>query len=104
MTMANYKNIDSLVLKWQNTGDGKYDAGFEDGIDFVLDEIDKLPAEVVLCKNCKYSRLPSLATQIYGQPGTLTCKNPKAPCNKRNVNEMDFCSYGEQKTDEEGKA
>lgn len=29
--------------------------------------------------------------QLYGAPGTLTCRY--GPCNRRNVNENDFCSY-----------
>lgn len=41
--MAKLKDIDSLVLKWKSTGDVKYDIGFEDGIDYVLNEIDKIP-------------------------------------------------------------
>ena len=30
-------------------------------------------------------------TQLYGEPGTLTCHH--GPCNRRNVNENDYCSY-----------
>ena len=52
-------------------------------------------AEVVRCKDCKYSTLPSELTQRYGKPGTLTCHNRYAPCNRRNVGRDDFCSYGE---------
>lgn len=52
-------------------------------------------AEVVRCKDCKYSTLPSELTQRYGKPGTLTCHNRYAPCNRRNVGGDDFCSYGE---------
>lgn len=62
-------------------------------------EIRKLPAAdvvpVVRCKDCKYSTLPSELTQRYGKPGTLTCHNKYSPCNRRNVSENDFCSYGE---------
>ena len=62
-------------------------------------EIRKLPAadvaEVVRCKGCKYSTLPSELTQRYGKAGTLTCHNRYSPCNRRNVSENDFCSYGE---------
>ena len=50
---------------------------------------------VVRCKDCKYSTLPSELTQRYGKPGTLTCHNRYAPCNRRNVAGDDFCSYGE---------
>lgn len=52
-------------------------------------------AEVVHCKDCKYSTLPSELTQRYGKPGTLTCHNKYSPCNRHNVSENDFCSYGE---------
>lgn len=52
---------------------------------------------VVRCKDCKYSSLPSALTQLYGVPGTLTCKHTGTPCNKRNVGRDDFCSYGERK-------
>lgn len=62
-------------------------------------EIRKIPAadvaEVVRCKDCKYSTLPSELTQRYGKAGTLTCHNKYSPCNRRNVSENDFCSYGE---------
>lgn len=54
-------------------------------------------APVVRCKGCKHSALPSELTQRYGKPGTLTCHNRRAPCNRRNVGEDDFCSYGEPK-------
>lgn len=52
---------------------------------------------VVRCKDCKHSTLPSELTQRYGKPGTLTCHNRHSPCNRRNVGENDFCSYGEPK-------
>jgi hypothetical protein len=63
--------------------------------------IDKSPAidavPVVRCRECKYSSLPSGFTQRYGEPGTLSCHF--GPCNRRNVNENDFCSYGQRKED-----
>lgn len=52
---------------------------------------------VTRCKDCKHSALPSELTQRYGKPGTLTCHNRYAPCNRRNVNGDDFCNYGEPK-------
>lgn len=52
---------------------------------------------VTRCKDCKHSTLPSELTQRYGKPGTLTCHNRHSPCNRRNVGENDFCSYGEPK-------
>ena len=54
-------------------------------------------AQVVRCKDCKHSTLPSELTQRYGKPGTLTCHNMHAPSNRRNVGSNDFCSYGERK-------
>ena len=56
-------------------------------------------APVVRCKDCKHSILPSELTQRYGKPGTLTCHNRYAPCNRRNVSGDDFCSYGERRDD-----
>ena len=56
--------------------------------------------EVVRCKDCKYSKLPAVLTQKYGEPGTLTCYNWHSPCNKRNVNAADFCSRGERMVEE----
>lgn len=50
---------------------------------------------VVRCRECKHSSLPSGFTQRYGKPGTLSCHF--GPCNRRNVNENDFCSYGQRK-------
>ena len=52
---------------------------------------------VTRCKDCKHSALPSELTQRYGKPGTLTCHNRYAPCNRRNVSGDDFCSYGKPK-------
>lgn len=67
--------------------------------DCIASEISDLPAadvvEVVRCKGCKYSTLPSELTQRYGVPGTLTCHNRYSPCNRRNVGGEDFCSNGE---------
>lgn len=56
-------------------------------------------AEVVRCRDCKHSTLPSELTQRYGVPGTRTCHNRYSPCNRRNVGGEDFCSYGERKED-----
>lgn len=55
---------------------------------------------VTRCKDCAHSTLPSEFTQRYGKPGTLTCHNRHSPCNRRNVGENDFCSYGEPKEGE----
>lgn len=55
--------------------------------------------QVVRCKDCKYSTLPSMHTQIYGKPGTLTCHNRKSPCNNRNVASEDYCKRGERNTE-----
>lgn len=67
----------------------------------IASEIVDIPAAdvapVVRCKGCKHSTLPSELTQRYGKPGTLTCHNRRAPCNRRNVGSNDFCSYGEPK-------
>lgn len=52
---------------------------------------------VTRCKDCEHSTLPSELTQRYGKPGTLTCHNRRAPCNRRNMGSNDFCSYGEPK-------
>ena len=50
---------------------------------------------VVRCRECRHSSLPSGFTQRYGEPGTLSCHF--GPCNRRNVNENGFCSYGQRK-------
>lgn len=55
--------------------------------------------QVVCCKDCKHSTLPSMHTQIYGKPGTLTCHNRKSPCNNRNVASDYYCKYGERNTE-----
>lgn len=52
--------------------------------------------QVVRCRDCKHSTLPSMHTQIYGKPGTLTCHNRKSPCNNRNVASEDYCKRGER--------
>ncbi len=53
--------------------------------------------QVVRCRDYKYSTLPSMQTQIYGKPCTLTCHNRKSPCNNRNVASEDYFSYAERK-------
>lgn len=67
----------------------------------LLGLIEKAPTVdamvVTRCKDCKHSTLPSELTQRYGKPGTLTCHNRHSPCNRRNVGENDFCSYGERR-------
>ena len=74
----------------------KYDAWDE-----IIDALENIPsadvAPVTRCKDCAHSTLPSELTQRYGKPGTLTCHNIYAPCNRRNVSGDDFCSYGEPK-------
>lgn len=61
--------------------------------------VENIPATdvvpVVRCRECRYSSLPSGFTQRYGEPGTLSCHF--GPCNRRNVNVNDFCSYGQRK-------
>ena len=52
---------------------------------------------VVRCRECRHSSLPSGFTQRYGEPGTLSCHF--GPCNRRNVNGNDFCSYGQRKSE-----
>lgn len=56
---------------------------------------------VVRCRECRHSSLPSGFTQRYGEPGTLSCHF--GPCNRRNVNENDFCSYGQRKIEDAGR-
>lgn len=47
------------------------------------------------CGDCRHSGEPSQPTVLYVEPGTLTCHH--GPCNRRNVNEKDSCSYFEAK-------
>ena len=79
----------------------EYSGALLDGCEADIELLDEIPAadvaEVVRCKDCKYSTLPSELTQRYGKPGTLTCHNRYAPCNRRNVGGDDFCSYGERR-------
>ena len=67
--------------------------------DAVCYHLQNLPAAdvapVVRCRECRHSSLPSGFTQRYGEPGTLSCHF--GPCNRRNVNENGFCSYGQRK-------
>ena len=71
-------------------------AAIEDilGDEYELDRLREL-VEVVRCRECRHSSLPSGFTQRYGEPGTLSCHY--GPCNRRNVKEDDFCSYGQRK-------
>ena len=71
-------------------------AAIEDilGDEYELDYLREL-VEVVRCRECRHSSPPSGFTQRYGEPGTLSCHY--GPCNRRNVKEDDFCSYGQRK-------
>lgn len=51
--------------------------------------------EVAADYEFRHSSLPSGFTQRYGEPKTLSCHF--GPCNRRNVNGNDFCSYGQRK-------
>lgn len=92
------------VMWWQ---DGEMQIGFGSrnlqfvrkwlSDEFEVDTPEADVAPVVRCKDCKYSTLPSELTQRYGKAGTLTCHNKYSPCNRRNVSENDFCSYGEER-------
>ena len=82
-----------MATKWMDGHDG----------DMAMAIVASAPAAdvapVVRCKDCKHSILPSELTQRYGKPGTLTCHNRYAPCNRRNVSGDDFCSYGDRRDD-----
>lgn len=80
-----------------------FTAAVQFGVDHAIQCIKEAPAAdvapVVRCKECRHSSLPSGFTQRYGEPGTLSCHF--GPCNRRNVNGNDFCSYGQRKEDEQ---
>lgn len=71
---------------------------FMDWLKYCLEQPPVEAVLVVRCKDCKHSDLPAVLTRKYGKIGTLTCHNRYSPCNNRNVNEKDFCSYGEMRT------
>ena len=75
--------------KWMRQNNAFIDAAILKAIP----TIDAVP--VVRCRECVHSSMPSGFTQRYGEPGTLSCHF--GPCNRRNVNENDFCSYGQRK-------
>lgn len=74
---------------------------YADAYNDLAEDFYSIPAADVVqatrCKDCAHSTLPSELTQRYGKPGTLTCHNKYSPCNRRNVGEDDFCSYGQPK-------
>lgn len=90
-------DADKLEKEWTIASPEPYNTDATE----VLDSIRKAPTVdavvVTRCKDCAHSTLPSELTQRYGKPGTLTCHNRYAPCNRRNVSGDDFCSYGEPK-------
>ena len=88
--------IDANALMKEACAEGAY--GYVDAKQ-IADAPTVDAVEVVRCKDCKHSILPSELTQRYGKPGTLTCHNRYAPCNRRNVSGDDFCSYGERRDD-----
>ena len=82
----------------ENYGGVKCRACWVDDAMRLIDDATTVDAvEVVRCRECKHSTLPSLVTQRYGVPGTMTCHNHNSPCNKRNVKGECFCPYGERK-------
>ena len=64
----------------------------------VLDKA--LEFELVRCKECKHSKLPTELTQRYGLPGTLVCHNPNSPCRHRHTLGDGYCPFGERKDDD----
>lgn len=92
-----FDNADADVCETDDFGGVDYGFGMKN----IKELINAIPAadvaEVVRCKDCEHSTLPSELTQRYGVPGTLTCHNRHSPCNRRNVGAKDFCSYGERK-------
>ena len=107
--MADYISREAAVKIAERYGISRRNAScWHSGVaDCIASEIERLPAadvvEVTRCKGCEYSTLPSEPTQRYGKPGTLTCHNRYAPCNRRNVSENDFCSYGKRKEQTHGE-
>ena len=112
--MSEYMSIDAVIAIIEEKQKklcpvGRYDRNYVYGTDRerydewqeIIDEIGVSKTadveEVIRCKDCKHSTLPSELTQRYGKPGTLTCHNKYSPCNRRNVSENDFCSYGEER-------
>ena len=93
--------IDADVLWEWLDNEPWFDNADRDEIAFpIVNAIPTVDAEVVVrCKDCKYSTLPSMQTQIYGKLGTLTCHNRKSSCNRRNVASDDYCSYADRKDD-----
>lgn len=96
--------MDEFILGVGRCSKDVLPAAYCAGWNGLLGLIEKAPTVdavvVTRCKDCKHSTLPSELTQRYGKPGTLTCHNRRAPCNRRNVGEGDFCSYGEPKEGE----
>jgi hypothetical protein len=112
--MSEYMSIDAVIAIIEEKQKklcpvGRYGRNYVYGTDRerydewqeIIDEIGVSKTadveEVIRCKDCKHSTLPSELTQRYGKPGTLTCHNKYSPCNRRNVSENDFCSYGEER-------
>lgn len=103
--MARLIDANVVLAKQFTTGLSDASGNYYGHADVVfVDDIENAPTvdavEVVRCCDCKYSTLPSLVTQRYGVPGTLTCHNHNSPCNKRNVKCEGFCPYGERKDGE----
>ena len=93
--------INATTLKAEFTGNFQ-ELWHYTGIWAMIDVAPTVEAvSVVRCKDCKHSDLPAVLTRKYGKIGTLTCHNRYSPCNNRNVNENDFCSYGEMRTSAE---
>ena len=88
--------IDANALMKEACAEGAY--GYVDAKQ-IADAPTVDAVEVVRGKDCKHSILPSELTQRYGKPGTLTCHNRYAPCNRRGVSGDDFCSYGERRAE-----
>lgn len=101
--MAEYIEREAILnrLNKVHMDNRPFDAGVQFGVDHAISCIIEAPAAdvapVVRCRECKHSTPPAKLTELYGEPGTLTCHH--GPCNRRNVNENDFCSYGERRSD-----
>ena len=83
-------DADALLLLAERRRDGLISR-------FDVEMFPKIKLKIVMCKECKYSKLPGKWTQRYGLPGTLTCDNHNSPCHCRNTLEDWYCPFGEKK-------
>lgn len=94
MRKIDAERLDCVVYKGIPEG---FDDRFDDGVMWMLEQIDKSPTvepEIVRCKDCIYQRKGENEIEIWN----LCIHNP---LQYRNIDDDHYCGYAERRIDEQ---